>query len=223
MHEVIGSQLTLDSAEELVMPTVRAIENELFPGAASNPTKTRIYQQLREVLEGLAPAPAESKETADSNTLVSNHVVAIVPFVGEGDEVVGQALADLLRQEGLGVHLIPSKLLRAEKLERLRELQATVIILSCVAARSAATLDKMARALQVALPEATVFIGLWSLPPQGAVRLIRRLREARVGDVYTNLEQAIRGLVALQPPSLEQTLEVTKLADEDADNVRSAP
>ncbi len=221
VNEAIGAQLNLTSAEELVMPTVRAIENELFPGAASNPTKARIYQQLREVLEGLSRSSTASEETAVGDTVAGDRVIAIVPSVGEGDEIAGQALVDLLQQEGLRAHVIPSKLLRAEKLEQLKELQATVIVLSCVAARSAATLDKMARTLQTALPGATIFVGLWSLPPQGAARLVRRLREARVGGVYTNLEQAIRGLVALQPPPPEHPDEVTKLADEDADRAVS--
>jgi hypothetical protein len=108
--------------------------------------------------------------------------------------VVGQALAVLLQAEGLGAHLIPGKMLRVEKLERLKGLQASAVVLSSVEARSAPALDKMARALQAALPGATLFIGLWSLPPQGAARLIRRLRDARVGGVYTNLQQAVRGL-----------------------------
>jgi hypothetical protein len=99
-------------------------------------------------------------------------------------------------------------MLRAEKLERLKDLQASAVVLSCVEARSAPALDKMARSLQAALPGAALFIGLWSLPSQGAARLIRRLREARVGAIYTNLQQAVRGLAALQPPAQERALEV---------------
>ena len=44
-----GMQLSVGIAEELILPTLRAIENDLYPGA--NATKSRIYAQLRELIE----------------------------------------------------------------------------------------------------------------------------------------------------------------------------
>jgi hypothetical protein len=64
VHEATGDRFTLAAAEELIMPTVRTIENELFPSAASNPTKARIYQQLREVLEALVASSPNGSEQA---------------------------------------------------------------------------------------------------------------------------------------------------------------
>jgi hypothetical protein len=43
-------QLSVGIAEELILPTLRVIENDLYPGP-SNPTKSRIYAQLRELIE----------------------------------------------------------------------------------------------------------------------------------------------------------------------------
>jgi hypothetical protein len=42
-------QLSVGIAEELILPTLRAIENDLYPGA--NATKSRIYAQLRKLIE----------------------------------------------------------------------------------------------------------------------------------------------------------------------------
>src|SRR3984893_1707110 len=49
LQELGGMQLSVGIAEELILPTLRAIENDLYPGA--NPTKSRIYAQLRELIE----------------------------------------------------------------------------------------------------------------------------------------------------------------------------
>jgi AI-2E family transporter len=50
LQELSGTQLSVGIAEELILPTLRVIENDLYPGA-SNPTKCRIYAQLRELIE----------------------------------------------------------------------------------------------------------------------------------------------------------------------------
>ena len=45
-----GMQLSADVAEELILPTLRAVENDLYPSAAT-PSKSRIYRQLRELIQ----------------------------------------------------------------------------------------------------------------------------------------------------------------------------
>jgi hypothetical protein len=64
----------------------------------------------------------------------------------------------------------------------------------------------MARAIQSELPDIVIMIGLWSLPPAGAARLIRRIKESSA-HVYTNLDEALRGIRALAfPPPQEQNV-----------------
>jgi hypothetical protein len=91
-------------------------------------------------------------------------------------------------------------------LERLREAAATSILLSSIETRSAPAIDKMARSLRTHFPNATILIGLWSLPPQGAARLLKRLEDSAIGGVYTNLQQAVRGIVSLNAPAVIETL-----------------
>ena len=42
---------------------------------------------------------------------------------------------------------------------------------------------------------------VWSLPSGGAARLIRKIREFAVGGVYTNIDQAVRGIVSRVSPA----------------------
>ena len=201
LHEITGARLTLETAEEVLMPMIRTIENELFPGAASKQVKARIYQQMRELINELAPPlPAVSAEANSANPeqgAPEAPSVVILPFITEGDEVIGQVLEVLLRAEGINAHVLSGKMLRTEKQERLKELQASTILLSSIDSRSAPAVDNMVRSLRTMLPEATILVGLWSLPQKGAARLIRRLRDSLVVGVYTNLQQALRGILPL--------------------------
>jgi hypothetical protein len=51
LQELAGMQLSIGIVEELILPTLRAIENDLYPGAGGGATKSRIYEQLRELIE----------------------------------------------------------------------------------------------------------------------------------------------------------------------------
>jgi hypothetical protein len=208
LHEITGARLTLETAEEVLMPMVRTIENELFPGSASKAVKTRIYQQMRELIDELAPplpaVPAATPEPNSEQAPPEGPGLVIVPFITEGDEVVGQVLVALLRAEGINAHVLSGKMLRAEKRERLKDLHVTTVLLSSIDARSAPAVDNMVRFLRTELPDATILVGLWSVPHKGAARLIRRLRDSLVVGVYTNLQQALRGILPIVTPAPQE-------------------
>jgi predicted PurR-regulated permease PerM len=211
IHELTGTQLSLRTAEELIVPTIRAVENDLFPGSNAIPTKSRIYEQMREIVEELTvPAKAGLDETSPLSDLEASGVV-IVPFVGEGDELVGNILERLLGAAGIGSVLLPWKTLRSEKLQRIKELEAKCVVISAIEARSAMSVGKMARSLQISLPDTVIVIGLWSLPPEGAARLIRKIKESQDCGVYTDLEQAVQGIASLIVPSRPEPRPETKL------------
>ena len=89
--------------------------------------------------------------------------------------------------------------IRAEKVERLKELKSTWILLSAIESRSIKTVGKMANSIKLELADARILLGLWSLPTEGAARWIRRIKESSESTLYTNIEQAIRGIASLVP------------------------
>jgi predicted PurR-regulated permease PerM len=197
MPELAAMHLSVKTADELLVPTVRMIESELFPGATANPTKSRIYNQMRELIEELnIPKPRNPIEPS-KQPATADLKLFIVPAVGEGDEIVGIILARLLEGEGISSNLLSWRTLRTEKVERLRESKARYIVLSAIESRSATAAVQMARSIQNSIPDALIAVGLWSLPPEGAARLIRKIKVSEVGAVYTNLEQAVRGVSSL--------------------------
>ena len=196
LQELGGMQLSVGIAEELILPTLRAIENDLYPGA-TDPTKSRIYAQLRELIEEMTVERSTELEQPPEQT--EQPGLAIVPFMGEGDEIVGRVIARLLAAKGIGTDLLSWRTLRAEKVERLKELKTPWILLSAIESRSVITVGRMAHSIKLEVPDALILVGLWSLPTEGAARWVRRIKESSGSALYTNIDQAVRGIVSLVP------------------------
>jgi hypothetical protein len=117
---------------------------------------------------------------------------------------VGTILARLLGAEGVSGTLLAWRTLRTEKLQRLQELGTKCVVISAIEARSAMSIGRMARSIQALLSDATIVIGLWSLPPEGAARLIKKISESQACSVYTNLDQAVQGIASLITPARQE-------------------
>src|SRR6516165_10216307 len=92
VHESTGMVLSTATAENLIVPTIRMIENSRFPGGSGAQSKRRIYEQMREIIDELKIDPCQKadKQKPDLSK------VFIVPFTAEGDELVGWILTRLL-------------------------------------------------------------------------------------------------------------------------------
>jgi predicted PurR-regulated permease PerM len=207
LQELAAMQLSIQIVEELILPTLRAIENDLYPGAGGGATKSRIYAQLRELIEEMTvEIPTELEQSSEQSTS-GQPGITIMPFMGEGDEIIGSVIARLLAVEGIGTHLLSWRTLRAEKVARLKELKSSWILLSAIESRSVNTVGKMANSIKLEVPDARILLGLWSLPTEGAARWIRRIKESSGSALYTNIEQAIRGIASLVPKVSDEELE----------------
>jgi predicted PurR-regulated permease PerM len=192
-----GMQLSAGIAEDLILPTLRAIENDLYPG--TNATKSRIYAQLRELIEEMTVEDSTLLEPAPEPSTPKQPGTTIVPFMGEGDEIVGRVIARLLAAKGIDSDLLSWRTLRAEKVERLKELGAPWILLSAIESRSVLTVGRMASSIKLALPDALIVVGLWSLPTEGAARWVRRIKKSTGSALYTNINQAVEGIASRVP------------------------
>jgi predicted PurR-regulated permease PerM len=197
LQDLGGMQLSVGIAEELILPTLRTIENDLYPGA--NPTKSRIYEQLRELIEEMTVERSTELEQPPEQSTPEQPGLAIVPFMGEGDEIVGRVIVRLLSAKGISTDLLSWRTLRSEKVERLKELKTPWILLSAIESRSVITVGRMAHSIKLEVPDALILVGLWSLPTEGAARWVGRIKESSGSALYTNIEQAVRGIVSLVP------------------------
>jgi predicted PurR-regulated permease PerM len=194
IHELDGPQLSSKLAEELLVPAVRAIENDFLPGTAVT-AKTQIYRQLRDLIEEL-PVQTPDASSEPNPAGAENVDIVILPYVGEGDEMAGMILAGLLREKGLNPEVVSARALRHERLQHVKELQPKQIVLSAIQSRSIKTIDQMIRATKQMSPHSIISVCLWSLPREGAARWIRRIRESSHG-VYAGMEEAVRNIAVV--------------------------
>ena len=174
MHELTGMQLSVRAAEELIVPCIRAIENDPLPGPNPIQTKSRLYGQMRELVEELTIPTRRAINEQFPGSGQQFPELVIVPFIGEGDELVGSILERLLGHEGITSIVLPWRMLRVEKLQRLQELRARCVVISAIEARSVLSVGKMARSIRSLLQDAAIMIGLWSLPREGSARLVKK-------------------------------------------------
>ncbi len=200
IEELGRNELSAGIAEELILPTVRAIENELYPGA-TNPTKSRIYAQLTGLIEEMTVEPSTESEQPPEGSTLEHPGTVIVPFLGECDEIVGTLIFRLLAAKGIATNLLSWRMLIAEKVERLKELKASRILLSAAESKSVTTIGRMAHSIKLELPDALILVGLWSLPAEGAARWVKRIKDSSGSEIYTNIDEAVRGIASLARPS----------------------
>jgi len=197
-----GMQLSVGIAEGLILPTLRAIENDLYPG--TNATKSRIYEQLRELIEEMTVEGSTQLEPPPEPSTPKQPGTAIVPFMGEGDEIVGRVIARLLAAKGIDSDLLSWRTLRAEKVERLKKLGTPWILLSAIESRSVLTVGRMASSIKLAVPDALILVGLWSLPTEGAARWVKRIKKSTGSALYTNIDQAVEGIASRVPRASDE-------------------
>ena len=197
LQELGWMELSVGIAEELILPTLRAIENDLYPGTAR--TKSRIYAQLRELIAEMTVERSTELEQRLEQSTPKQSGLAIVPFMGEGDEIVGRVVARLLAAKGIDADLLSWRTLRAEKVERLQELKPRWILLSAIESRSVITVARMAHSIKLKVPGALILVGLWSKPTGGASRRAKRIKESSESALYTNIDQAVGGIASLVP------------------------
>jgi predicted PurR-regulated permease PerM len=208
IHDLGGQQLSFKLADDLLIPAIRAIENDFMPGGAPG-TRAQIYRQLRDLIDEL-PVLATSGSSEQKQIETESIEIVILPYVGEGDEMVGAILARLL-QGPIKTELISSRAVRTERLERLKELQPKQIVLSAIQSGSIKTIDRMIRAIQQVSPDSVITVCLWSLPREGAARWIRKIRDSSHA-VYTAMEEAVGniGLAHSADSGTESTAVISK-------------
>jgi predicted PurR-regulated permease PerM len=199
IEELGRNELSAGIAEELILPTVRAVENDLYPGA-TNPTKSRIYAQLGALIEEMTVEQSTESEQPPEGSTLEDPETAIVPFLGEGDEIVGRLIFRLLAAKGMVTNLLSWRMLIAEKVNRLKELRASRILLSAAESKSVTTIARMAHSIKLELPDALILVGLWSLPAEGAARWVKRIKDSSGSEIYTNIDEAVQGIASRAPP-----------------------
>jgi predicted PurR-regulated permease PerM len=195
-----GRRLSTELVDELIIPAVRRIENDQDSGRGRGKNRAKAFQLLHKLIDELAP-PLEKNEQP------KRPAVVIASCNCKGDQFVGEMLALLLADEGVDARTLSWQLSLNQQTEMLKNLEAGWMFFSAIDPEAYTSLGAKARSVQTAEPQASVAIGLWSLPPEGAARVVEKIRSAADCFVYTSMGQAVEAIVSRNSPTSQETPE----------------
>ena len=145
--------------------------------AAREASRNDADEQKSDDLTGVAPA-------------IGSRVLCL-PASAYRDELAGEMLAQLLRNQGFEAENLPARLKHDELIDRTVEIQPECICVSVLPPTSIAQARHLASAIRERLESVTILVGAWSARFD-AEKLRERLRAAHVSDVAVSLADAVQ-------------------------------
>jgi predicted PurR-regulated permease PerM len=183
--------------DSVLIPVVAAAETDHRLGLLETEQLDFIEQGLNEILvelelqhEAVAPEPAPGNETGFR--------VGCVPAKAYRDQLAGDMLVQLLRQNGYQGVSAPAKKLSAEQLDWVRETKPDVVCISVVAPTTILHARYLCAKLRKNFPELKILVGLWGHTEKFA-EAAKVLGDSGADEVVTTVAEAIERVAAHAP------------------------
>jgi hypothetical protein len=184
--------------DKVLIPAIAAVEIDAHSGSLTAEQRTSALQRIHEIIDdfsGWEPAHNDKDEQkTDDLTRVAPPIgsrVLCLPAGAYRDELAGEMLAQLLRNQGFEAENLPARLKHEELIDRTLEVQPESICVSVVPPTSIAQARHLCSAIRERLGSVTIFIGVWSARFD-AEKLRERLRATHVNDVAVLLADAVQ-------------------------------
>src|SRR5262245_6432091 len=210
--------------DDVLIPAIGAVEIDAHRGSLTAEQRTSALQRVHEVIDDFSGSEASRNDAHEQKigrtevAPVTGSRVLCVPASAYCDELAGEMLAQLLRNQGFGAENLPARLKHEELIDRTVEAQPECICVSVVPPTSIAQARHLASAIRERFKSVTILVGVWS-PRFDAEKLRERLRGTQVSDVTVSLADAVQRvykmtaaitdamLPAPTPPNEEERLE----------------
>jgi GAF domain-containing protein len=183
--------------DNVLIPAIGAVEIDAHRGSITAEQRTSALQRVHEIIDDFSGSEAsrndaqeQKMDLAKAASATGSRVVCL-PASAYCDELAGEMLAQLLRNQGFEAENVPARLKHEELIDRAVELQPECICVSVVPPTSIAQARHLASAIRERLKTVTILIGVWSARFD-AEKLSERLRGAHVSDVAVSLEDAVQ-------------------------------
>ena len=183
--------------DNVLIPAIGAVEIDGHRGSITAEQRTSALQRVHEIIDDFSGSEASRNDAqeqkidlAKAASATGSRVVCL-PASAYCDELAGEMLAQLLRNQGFECENVPARLKHQELVDRAVELQPECICVSVVPPTSIAQARHLASAIRERLKNVTILIGVWSARFD-AQKLRERLRGAHVSDVAVSLEDAVQ-------------------------------
>src|SRR5262249_36408443 len=155
--------------DNVLIPAIAAVEIDAHRGSLTAEQRTSALQRVHEIIDDFSGWEASRN---DAHEQKSDNLVGGTPAIGSRvlclpagayrDELAGEMLAQLLRNQGFEAENLPAQLKHAELIDRTVEVQPECICVSVLPPTSIAQARHLAAAIRERLGSVTILIGLWS-------------------------------------------------------------
>jgi predicted PurR-regulated permease PerM/GAF domain-containing protein len=184
--------------DKVLIPAIAAVEIDAHRGSLTAEQRTSALQRVHEIIDDFSGWEASRNEADEQK---SDELTRVAPAIGSRvlclpasafrDELAGEMLAQLLRNQGFEAENLPGRLKHEELIDRTVEVQPECICVSVLPPTSIAQARHLASAIRERLKSVTILVGVWSARFD-AEKLRERLRGAHVSDVSVSLTDAVQ-------------------------------
>ena len=184
--------------DNVLIPAIAAVEIDAHRDSLTAEQRTSALQRIHEIIDDFSGWEASRN---DKDEQKSDDLSGVVPPIGSRvlcipagayrDELAGEMLAQLLRNQGFEAENLPARLKDDELIDRTLEVQPESICISVLPPTSIAQARHLASAIRERLGSVTILLGAWSARFD-AEKLRERLRAAHVSDVAVSLADAVQ-------------------------------
>ena len=184
--------------DKVLIPAIAAVEIDAHNGSLTAEQRTSALQRIHEIIDDFSGWEASRKDTDEQK---SDDLTGVAPAVGSRvlcipagafrDELAGEMLAQLLRNQGFEAKNLPARLKDDELIDRTLEIQPECICVSVLPPTSIAQARHLCSAIHERLGSVTILVGAWSARFD-AEKLRERLRATQVSDVAVSLADAVQ-------------------------------
>jgi len=231
--------LSMDSAEEfavkyaetesltalydkVLVPAIAAVEIDAHNGSLTDEQRTSALQRIHEIIDdfrGWQPLPtgAQDQKVGEITgvTPVIGGRILCLPASAYRDELAGEMLAQLLRDQGFEAENLPARLKPQELVDRTIEIRPNCVCVSVLPPTSMAQGRHLTVPIQEQLTGTTILVGLWS-SKVNAEKVKERLRLAHETEVAVSLADAVLLVSKMTAPITDEMLPAPTPPNEEA-------
>src|SRR5262245_29645520 len=184
--------------DKVLIPAIATIEIDAHSGSLIAEQRTSALQRIHEIIDDFGGWEASRNDTHEQK---SDDLTGVVPPIGTRvlclpasayrDELAGEMLAQLLRNQGFEAENLPARLKHEELIDRTVEIQPECVCVSVLPPTSIAQARHLTSPIRERLGSVTIIVGIWSVRFD-AEKLRERLRGAHVSDVAVSLADAVQ-------------------------------
>jgi predicted PurR-regulated permease PerM/methylmalonyl-CoA mutase cobalamin-binding subunit len=184
--------------DKVLIPAIAAVEIDAHSGSLTAEQRTSALQRIHEIIDDFSGWEASH---SDKDEQKNGDLIGVAPPIGSRvlclpasayrDELAGEMLAQLLRNQGFEAENLPARLKDEEMIDRTVEIRPECICVSVLPPTSIAEARHLSAAIHERLGSVTILVGAWSARFD-AEKLRERLRATHVSDVAVSLADAVQ-------------------------------